>query len=149
MDEALEAAAERARQYGHHLGKLRFAGARVDEDAGSLQVFRVAGTGTFDDDCRAVVGDDVALTFLDATHSYYDLTIAREVAWSIEGDFEVESVVVPDDGSRIRVFVRGSEWDAQAQLDRQVPGTSDVMVSRRDRLGSGAFVGQDRRAAPA
>ena len=92
---------------------------------------------------------DVALTFLDATHSYYDLTIAREVAWSIEGDFEVESVVVPDDGSRIRVFVRGSEWDAQAQLDRQVPGTSDVMVSRRDRLGAGAFVGQDRRAAPA
>jgi hypothetical protein len=147
VDEALEAAAERARQYGHHLGKLRFAGVRIDEDAGSLAVYRVPGTGTFDDDCRAVVGDDVALSFLDATHAYYDLTIAREVAWSIQGDFEVESVVIPEDGSRIRVFVRGSEWDAQAQLDRQVPGTCDVMVSRRDRLAAGTFVGRDRRSA--
>jgi len=63
--------------------------------------------------------------------------------------FTVESVVMPDDGSRLRVFITGSEWDAQRQLDDLVPGTADVMVSRRDRLTASVYAGQDRRGQSA
>jgi len=144
----LDEAAEVARQYGHHAGRHVFAGIRADHETGVLTLFRVPTHG-FDDEVRALIGDDVAVEIVDALHTRAELTIAREMAWSISGDFTVESVVMPDDGSRLRVFITGSEWDAQRQLDDLVPGTADVMVSRRDRLTASVYAGQDRRGQSA
>lgn len=143
-DPALADAVEVVRQYGHHAGRHVFAGARADHETGVLTIYRVP-THSFDDEIRALVGDAVQVEIQDALHTRNDLSIAREVAWSIQGDFTVESVVIPDDGSRLRVFVTGSEWDAQSQLDAAVPGTADVMVSRRDRLSAPVYAGADRR----
>jgi hypothetical protein len=140
----LDEAAEVARQYGHHAARDVYAGLRVDQEAGVLTLYRVP-THSFDDEVRTLIGEDVTVEIVDAPHTRSELSIAREVAWSLTGDFTIESVVIPDDGSRLRVFVTGSEWDAQRQLDELVPGTADVMVSRRDRLSAPVYAGRERR----
>lgn len=144
----LDEAAEVARQYGNHAGRHVFAGLRADHETGILTLFRVPTHG-FDDEVRTLIGTDVPVEIVDAPHTRSELGVAREIAWSITGDFTVESVVIPDDGSRLRVFVTGSEWDAQRQLDELVPGTADVMVSRRDRLTAPVYAGRDRRGQSA
>ena len=147
-DATVAAVADQARQYGNHAGRAWYAGVRADHEARVVTVFRVPHAA-FDDEVRALLGDTVRVEVADAPRTRQELLVAREMAWSISGPFEVETVSIPDDGGRLRVFVTGSSWEAQAQLDRLIPGVADVIVSRRQ-VADPAFVlaGQDRRGRP-
>lgn len=145
VEDVLADAAEQIRQYGNHAGRFSFAGVRVQDEG--LVVYRVPNPG-FDDEVRALLGD-VPVEIVDAVHSRAELMIAREAAWTVRGGFEVESVVLPDDGSRVRVFVAGSTWDAQEALDREVPGCVEIIPSRRNVEAMAPVpVAVDRRSAP-
>lgn len=145
VEDVLADAAEQIRQYGNHAGRFSFAGVRVQD--GGLLVHRVPNPA-FDGEVRALLGD-VPVEILDAVHSRAELMVAREAAWTVTGAFEVESVVLPDDGSRVRVFVAGSTWDAQEALDREVPGCAEVVASRRNiEAMAPVAVAVERRGAP-
>jgi hypothetical protein len=126
--DVLTEAMDRVRQFGSHAGRFSYSGVRVDGDV--MTVYRVPNPG-FDLEVRTLLGD-VPYRLEDAAHPRADLIVVREMAWLIEGGFEVESVVVPEDGSKVRVFVAGSTWDAQEELDRAAPGCAEVVASRRN-----------------
>lgn len=123
--------AEMARQFGHHAGRSWFSGARADEETGSVTVYRVPN-GSFDDELRLVLGPDVPVLVQDARFTRDELIVAREEAWAYGDDLQIDAITIPDDGSGINVFVHVPVDDAQAVLNRTLPG----MARARDaRLG--------------
>ncbi|MFC6237054.1 hypothetical protein [Longivirga aurantiaca] len=113
--------ADLARQFGHHAGRAWFSGARADEEQGTVTVFRVPNHG-FDSELRLLIGDAVPLVLEDATHTREELIVARETAWTLADSLQIEAITIPDDGRGINVYVNAPVSEAQAALDRYLPG---------------------------
>ncbi len=121
-DAAVTSVAERARQYGHHAGRIRYAGVAPDHEARTVTVYRVPDPG-FDDEIRTLLSDDdVQVVLADAPHTREELTVARETVWAYAERLSITGISVPVDGSRILVTTDAPEAEVQAQLDLLVPG---------------------------
>jgi hypothetical protein len=121
MDPALAAAADVAREYGHHSGRRSFAGVAVDEPHQGLTVYRVPNA-EFDMRLRDLLPVDVSITLVDALHTRDELQVAREQVWDLATALDISAVAIPVDGTVLTVVVAGSETDAQWSLDEVVPG---------------------------
>ncbi len=66
-DAELTALADVAREYGHHLGRTRFAGVGVDREQRVLTVYRVPDPG-FDSELRTLLAGDITIRLVDAPH---------------------------------------------------------------------------------
>jgi len=122
-DKDVATVADLARQFGHHAGRAWFSGARADEEQGTVTIYRVPNHA-FDSELRLLIGDAVPLLFEDATHTRDELIVARETAWTFAESLQIEAITIPDDGRGINVFVNVPVSDAQAALDRYLPGVA-------------------------
>jgi len=127
IDADVSAAADVAREYGHHAGRSWFAGVTADHPDRTLTVYRVAHSD-FDVHMRALVPADIDVVFIDAAHSRDELQVARERVWDLAPELTIEAVAVPVDGSVLTVVVTGIESDAQTVLDRVVPGMASAQT---------------------
>jgi hypothetical protein len=125
-DHDVATVADLARQFGHHAGRAWFSGARADEAAGSVTVFRVPNHG-FDEELRLLLGTSVPLVLEDARHTREELTVAREEAWAFGDELQIDAITIPDDGSGINVFVHVPVADAQTVLNRALPGLARAL----------------------
>lgn len=123
IDHDVATVADLARQFGHHAGRAWFSGARADEAAGVVTVFRIPDE-TFDGELRLLLGTSVQILLEDARYTREELTVAREEAWGFGDDLQIEAITIPDDGSGINVFVHAPVADAQAVLSRALPGVA-------------------------
>jgi hypothetical protein len=121
--------AELARQFGHHAGRAWFSGARADELAGNVTVYRVPNHA-FDDELHLLLGTDVPVLLHDARFTRDELIVAREEAWAFGDDLQIDAITIPDDGSGINVFVHVPVDDAQAVLNRTLPGIARAHDAR-------------------
>jgi len=107
-DPEVAAVAAVAREYGHHLGRMRYAGVTADHERRSITVYRVPDA-SFDDALRGLLSRD-------------DLLVARERVWALADSLPITSVGIPADGSRLHVVADAPAHEVQATLDRVVPG---------------------------
>jgi hypothetical protein len=120
-DPEVAAVAAVAREYGHHLGRMRYAGVTADHERRSITVYRVPDA-SFDDALRGLLSRDVTLHIAEAPHSRDDLLVARERVWALADSLSITSVGIPADGSRLNVVADAPAHEVQAALDRVVPG---------------------------
>jgi len=126
VDPDVEAVGQLVRAYGHNMGRLRYAGVSADHEHRAITVYRVPDP-SFDSSVRGLVGPDVALQFADAPHTRDDLLVARERVWALADSLPIESISIPVDGSRLTVVTDAPVDDAQAALDRVVPGLATAV----------------------
>jgi hypothetical protein len=127
QDNDADAVADLARQYGHHAGRSWFTSARAAD--GTVTVCRVPDPA-FDSELLVMLGTGVPVTLKDARFTRQELIIAREEAWVLADDLKIDAITIPDDGSGINVFVHASVADAQAVLDRRLPGMATAHDAR-------------------
>ncbi|HSN06449.1 MAG TPA: hypothetical protein VLV82_03815 [Candidatus Angelobacter sp.] len=120
-DHELTALADVAREYGHHLGRYRFAGVAVDTEQRTLVVYRVPDPA-FDSELLTLLAGDIEVRLVDAPHAREDLLVARERIWALAGDLPITSITIPVDGTRVVVVADAPETETQELLDRLVPG---------------------------
>ena len=126
-DAVAVAVADLARQYGHHAGRAWFTSARATD--ATVTVYRVPNPA-FDSELLVMLGTDVPVEVRDARYTRDELIVAREEAWALADDLHIDAITIPDDGSGIHVFVHASVEDAQAALDRRLPGIARAHDAR-------------------
>jgi hypothetical protein len=85
----------------------------------------------FDDELRLLLGSSVPVLLQDARFTRDELIVAREEAWAFGDELQIDAITIPDDGSGINVFVHVPVDDAQAVLNRAIPGVARAHDARQ------------------
>jgi hypothetical protein len=120
-DADVAALADLAREFGHHAGRLRFAGVAPDHERRAITVYRVPDPG-WDGELRALLQSDVAVHLADAPHTRDELLVARERVWELSATIPITAISIPVDGTQLVVVTDAPTESVQASLDRLVPG---------------------------
>jgi len=133
FDADVAALADLAREFGHHAGRLRFAGVAPDHAHRAITVYRVPDPG-WDSEVLRLLQSDVAVHLADAVHTRDELLVARERVWELSGEIAISAISIPVDGTVLAVFADDSVESVQAELDRVVPGLATVSPAGADAL---------------
>ncbi len=128
-DADVAAMAELAREFGHHAGRLRYAGVAPDHDRRSITVYRVPDPG-WDSEILRLLESEVAVHLMDAPHTREELLVARERAWALADSFAITAISIPVDGTTLAVTSDAPAASVQAELDRLVPGLATASPGR-------------------
>jgi hypothetical protein len=127
--DALADALELAREFGRHAGRTWYAGAALDADRGVVIVHRRPHPD-FDGPLLALLSGRAPLELWPARFTRDELVDVREQVWSLDEILEIDTVVLPQDGSGLLVHVGGSVTRAQAELDRIALGVAVALPPR-------------------
>jgi len=120
FDADVAATVDLARAFGHHAGRLRYAGVAPDHARGSVTVYRVPDPA-FDSEIRTLLQGGVEIVLADAPHTRDELIIARETIWAYADRLAITAISVPVDGTVLVVTTEAPEHEVQAELDLLVP----------------------------
>jgi hypothetical protein len=120
-DADVAALAALAREFGHHAGRLRYAGVAPDHERRSITLYRMPDPG-WDAEVRTLLRSDVAVILADAPHTRDQLLVAREQVWDLADTIPITSISIPVDGTMLVVTADAPAATVQAELDRLVPG---------------------------
>jgi hypothetical protein len=127
-DADVAALADLAREFGHHSGRLRYAGVEPHHDLRAITVFRVPDPG-WDSEVLRLLQSDVAVRLADAPHTRDELLVARERVWELSGTIAITAISIPVDGTVLAVVADDAVETVQAELDRVVPGLAAVSTA--------------------
>jgi len=128
-DAGVAAAADLAREFGHHSGRRHFAGVVPDHERRILTVFRVPDPW-FDEEMHSFLDSDIDIVLADAPHTRDELLVARETIWAYADRLAITSISVPPDGTRLVVSTDVPQDEVQAELDLLVPGLATASPDR-------------------
>jgi hypothetical protein len=120
-DADVAALADLAREFGHHAGRLRYAGVAPDHERRAITVYRVPDPG-WDAEVRTLLRSDVTVHLADAPHTRDQLLVAREQVWELADTIPITAISLPVDGTMLVVTTDAPADSVQADLDRLVPG---------------------------
>jgi hypothetical protein len=126
-DADVAALADLAREFGHHSGRLRYAGVEPHHELRAITVFRVPDPG-WDSEILRLLRSDVGVRLADAPHTRDELLVARERVWELDGAIPITAISLPADGTVLAVFADAPAESVQAELDRLVPGLAKAAV---------------------
>jgi len=127
-DADVAALADLAREFGHHSGRLRYAGVEPHHDLRAITVFRVPDPG-WDSEVLRLLQSDVDVRLADAPHTRDELLVARERVWELAGTIPITAISLPADGTVLAVFADAPAASVQAELDRLVPGLATAAAA--------------------
>jgi hypothetical protein len=127
--DGLGAALEIAREFGRHAGRTWYAGAVLDRGRDLLIVHRRPHPD-FDGPLQALLCGRAPLELWPARFTRDELVDVREQVWSLDEILEIDTVVLPQDGSGLLVHVGGSVTRAQTELDRIALGVAVALPPR-------------------